>query len=1302
MGAMPLRRPSQQGAFDRPLVGSATSSIGILAPQPARAAVGFGSTPQVENSYQGQFFHPAFGQQHHDITVQILSPTAGHWFAMGQLSTIVVKIDGDHVLLDDGTTLMDGVIDALGVIRGQMIQEGAPGGSFVLKPINQSGSAQLQVASYVGTQPSFVAAPPIMHAAAPGSAHDLSRVESLVLPVTPGTHPRPMSVKVKGESAAVPSQPMRALYQEPPQSQHTIWQPQAAPQRPRSYIPPVLPNTVPTIEGVEHLAPERVQELLQSGECVLVDVRGDDRASGLIEGTVHVAASTADKVPWKAKVPELVQRFARNRLIVFTCQYSAHRAPQCANWYREKAPAHQRVAILEGGFRNWEAKGLPVVSPGADAAGLLTAGGGADEFAMKQGVQFVKQHVPLLSQFFQRNQQPTYGIPQVATQRTNTSAQSLDAPVRGLQVAQPRRYVAPKPLTAVPTKDGVEHLEPEIVTELLSSGRCVLIDLRGDDRASGLIEGAMHIPAIDKEFVPFLTRVPDLVKKFAGVQIVVFTCQYSVHRAPQCANWYREKAPVQQIVAILSGGFRGWEAKGFPVMPMSNSPEEGPGLSAVSQAADEYAMQQGVRFVQRFVPKVYERARQDLLMQSQPPPEMEEKNWLQESLVQWPQPPPPPPAPPPPPTEKVKPREKARPAQKGPPASDLRWASPPLPVQRDLVPYAPPSTPTTVPTIDGVEHLKPESVFDLLKDGKCILVDLRGEDRVAGLIKGAEHVPAIDKTTPFPSKVPDLVRRYGNQNLVVFTCQYSLHRAPQCANWYREKAPSNQRVAVLSGGFRGWEAQGLPIAFAAIDAHAAAAADDNAMQLGVSFVKQYAPAVYVKAKQALQEASDNAGNSQQQIERQLHEVQPQQQAVQENQEEQAVAEAAVSSTKRPREANNGKDGNLQDFGNGLPDEHGIQSIEAEALSTMLRDKYCVIVDVRDADRVSGTIDGSQHVAAIDTVPFASKVPRLVQQNANVPMVVFMCQYSRHRAQHCAKYYREKAHPMQQVAVLAGGFRSWEAKGLPVTRPSDGKATNNQAADQGAKEAPDQTRGRRSSARPSSIRQQSPNGVAIRQQSPNGVSVRQQSPNGSEQPQRSRQRGQKDREQRSSADQAIKQKRAQAIQQAATAQTQQNGGVVLAAPNPEAMGVDTLEPQQVSDLLRSGSCILVDVRDDDRAAGLIDGAVHVPAIDQIPFTDKVPDLVRKFSAVGCVVFTCQYSRHRAPQCAGWYRDAADERQRVGILKGGFRGWEAQGFPVASPAATRSVQNKADATALMHGQRFIQQYGSPSPGKAYMEI
>lgn len=160
-----------------------------------------------------------------------------------------------------------------------------------------------------------------------------------------------------------------------------------------------VPNTVPLTPGVERLDPTIVQELLRSGSCVLVDVRGDDRACGTIEGAINVKA--IDTVPFNARVPELARSWKHHPLIIFHCQYSAHRAPQCANWYREQAAQGQRVAIMDGGFRGWEATGLPVQGGSGNAYNLLqgaqTHTHAPQTTQAPQPMQFFPQPVPALA-----------------------------------------------------------------------------------------------------------------------------------------------------------------------------------------------------------------------------------------------------------------------------------------------------------------------------------------------------------------------------------------------------------------------------------------------------------------------------------------------------------------------------------------------------------------------------------------------------------------------------------------------------------------------------------------------------------------------------------------------------------------------------------------------------------------------------------------------------------------------------------------------------------------------------------------
>ena len=59
----------------------------------------------------------------------------------------------------------------------------------------------------------------------------------------------------------------------------------------------------------------------------------------------------------------------------------------------------------------------------------------------------------------------------------------------------------------------------------------IVVDLRGQDRASGAIPGTAHIPAMD-----LLKEIGTYVEKFRHQPIVAFFCQYSAHRAPTVAD----------------------------------------------------------------------------------------------------------------------------------------------------------------------------------------------------------------------------------------------------------------------------------------------------------------------------------------------------------------------------------------------------------------------------------------------------------------------------------------------------------------------------------------------------------------------------------------------------------------------------------------------------------------------------------------------------------------------------------------------------------------------------------------------
>lgn len=114
-----------------------------------------------------------------------------------------------------------------------------------------------------------------------------------------------------------------------------------------------------------------------------------------------------------------------------------------------------------------------------------------------------------------------------------------------------------------------------------------------------------------------------------------------------------------------------------------------------------------------------------------------------------------------------------------------------------------------VPTVSGVETMKP-SEFKRMWDQNhqsMVVVDLRGEDRASGKIAGSLPIPALD----FLKDLQQWCAKFEGKPMVCFFCQYSLHRAPTVANHFRKNCQPTQRVLVMDGGFRGWEAQKLPV-----------------------------------------------------------------------------------------------------------------------------------------------------------------------------------------------------------------------------------------------------------------------------------------------------------------------------------------------------------------------------------------------------------------------------------------------------------------------------------------------------------
>lgn len=68
-------------------------------------------------------------------------------------------------------------------------------------------------------------------------------------------------------------------------------------------------------------------------------------------------------------------------------------------------------------------------------------------------------------------------------------------------------------------------------------------------------------------------------------------------------------------------------------------------------------------------------------------------------------------------------------------------------------------------------------VSKLRNQQNMIVVDLRGEDRTSGHIRGTVHVPAMDLL----KQIQTYVEEFRHQPIVAFFCQYSAHRAPTVA-----------------------------------------------------------------------------------------------------------------------------------------------------------------------------------------------------------------------------------------------------------------------------------------------------------------------------------------------------------------------------------------------------------------------------------------------------------------------------------------------------------------------------------------
>ena len=118
-------------------------------------------------------------------------------------------------------------------------------------------------------------------------------------------------------------------------------------------------------EGTPMLKPQEVQQRMQDGKTLVVDVRDaqDLAGTGIIPGALNVSLGTlplkADQeLPEQFRNPELQDR---DRPIITTCG-GGGQASLAAKVLKDMG--FKNVSILEGGTNGWKQAGLPTVPPG--------------------------------------------------------------------------------------------------------------------------------------------------------------------------------------------------------------------------------------------------------------------------------------------------------------------------------------------------------------------------------------------------------------------------------------------------------------------------------------------------------------------------------------------------------------------------------------------------------------------------------------------------------------------------------------------------------------------------------------------------------------------------------------------------------------------------------------------------------------------------------------------------------------------------------------------------------------------------
>jgi len=107
-------------------------------------------------------------------------------------------------------------------------------------------------------------------------------------------------------------------------------------------------------------------------------------------------------------------------------------------------------------------------------------------------------------------------------------------------------------------------------------------------------------------------------------------------------------------------------------------------------------------------------------------------------------------------------------------------------------------------SLDNARRITPEEAQQLLKKGKAVIVDVRGQDQYqAGHIKGALSVP-LDEIGSRVKELPS--------DKMIITYDAALHEHTSARAVLDLNAKGIKNAAALLGGYNAWVKAGLPTA----------------------------------------------------------------------------------------------------------------------------------------------------------------------------------------------------------------------------------------------------------------------------------------------------------------------------------------------------------------------------------------------------------------------------------------------------------------------------------------------------------